>query len=382
MTEYYGGYGRGEKPRRTWFGRLFDSMMSVLTLLVAVALVLTYIAPYVNPASVWVFSILGLAAPATYLAAVLLTLYWVVRWRWGRAGLMLALVCVGFFKVSLFYKPVVKRVYEETAPTERGAVKFLTYNVRNFYSETGGSAADSVLRYVAGLNPDIVCLQEFNPALAEASGTYETFLEVYPYVAGGNGSLRTAPLVIFSRYPLVRWGATKEEPLSDNVSASIWADLRLGDDTIRIFNNHLHSTAIKADDNEYITKHRYISDTAREVKIRSIVRRFRDNSILRAQQVDSIALAIRSTPYALIVCGDFNDTPMSYVYRTMSRGLTDAFRCCGRGYSYTYRGFFNTLRIDYVLSSSAFEPFYYEVPYVDYSDHLPVVVYLHYLPRY
>lgn len=385
MAEYYGGYGYGreEKSRRSWFGRLADGIVTILTLLAAAALVLTYVAPYINPASVWIFSILGLAAPATYLAAVLLTLYWIVRWRWGRAGLMLLLVCAGFFKVTLFYKPQVRRIYVESAPAERGAVKFLTYNVRSFYNDAGGSSADSVLQYVNRVNADIVCLQEFNPSLAEASDAYAAFLQTYPYRAGGSGSHpRTAPIVIFSRYPLVRWGTTKEEPLSEDISASIWADLRLGDDTVRIFNNHLHSTAIKAEDNEFITQHRYLSDTAREVKIRSIVRRFRDNSILRAQQVDSIACALAVTPYAYIVCGDFNDTPMSYVYRTMADGLTDAFRCCGRGYSYTYRGFFNTLRIDYVLSSAAFEPFYYEVSPVNYSDHLPVVVYLHYLPRY
>mgnify|MGYP000783241517 FL=1 len=74
-----------------------------------------------------------------------------------------------------------------------------------------------------------------------------------------------------------------------------------------------------------------------------------------------------------IVCGDFNDTPMSYVYRTMARGLRDAFRECGSGYSHTFRGFYNTLRIDYVLSGG-FEPLSYEVLPVDYSDHHPVVV--------
>ncbi len=76
----------------------------------------------------------------------------------------------------------------------------------------------------------------------------------------------------------------------------------------------------------------------------------------------------------VIVCGDFNDTPMSYVYRTMAKGLNDAFSRSGSGYSHTFRGFFNTLRIDYVLCSDSFEPISYEVPAVDYSDHLPVVV--------
>ena len=149
----------------------------------------------------------------------------------------------------------------------------------------------------------------------------------------------------------------------------------MGDDTVRVFNNHLRSTSIKAADNDYITGHEFIGDTARETKFRSIAGRLRYNGVLRAAQVDSIAGAMRGMPQRRkIVCGDFNDTPISYVYRTMARGTTDAFSTCGKGYSHTYRGFFSTLRIDYVLYSAGLEALSYKVPFVAYSDHLPVVV--------
>lgn len=75
-----------------------------------------------------------------------------------------------------------------------------------------------------------------------------------------------------------------------------------------------------------------------------------------------------------IVCGDFNDTPMSYVYRKMARGMNDAFAECGEGYSYTYRGFFDMLRIDYVLASPDLQMLSYEVPHLGCSDHYPVAV--------
>ena len=93
-------------------------------------------------------------------------------------------------------------------------------------------------------------------------------------------------------------------------------------------------------------------------------------------------LSRRTHPYATrtrrIVCGDFNDTPLSYTYRLMSRGLQDAFREKGRGFSHTYRGFYNTFRIDYVLVSDDFEVLSYEVPSVEFSDHHPVFVRLKY----
>ena len=384
MAEYYEGMGRRSGPRkRTVAGILFGGAMALFSALAAAVTVLTFAAPYVNPASCWIFSILGLAAPVIYLLTVLLALYWIVRWRWGWASVMLVLVVVGLFKVSLFYKPEFRRVYDDTPVNGRGTVRFMTYNVRNFYSDDGRSSVAEILRMVEETDPDIVCMQEFNPALAEETAEYRTFLENYPYSVGGAAEdPRTAPLAIFSKFRTIRWGMAHPELQNENARESIWADLRIGDDTVRVFNNHLHSTAINASDNEFITKHRYISDTAREDKIRSIVRRFRDNSILRARQVDSIAREIGATPHARIVCGDFNDTPMSYVYRRMAAGLQDAFRESGMGYSFTFRGFFNTLRIDYVLVSEAFEPLAYAVPEVDYSDHRPVVVQLRHVPSH
>lgn len=117
--------------------------------------------------------------------------------------------------------------------------------------------------------------------------------------------------------------------------------------------------------------YRFLTDTASHEKLHSILSRLRYNSISRSHQVDSLSQLIAATPHARIVCGDFNDTPLSYTYRLMSRGLQDAFREKGRGFSHTYRGFYNTFRIDYVLVSDDFEVLSYEVPSVEFSDHHP-----------
>ena len=364
---YKNDYGsrRGEKPHRSLLMWLLDLVMTLLTVVVGATMAVTYFVPYVNPAEVWFFPLLGLAAPAIYVATVILALYWVIRWR------LLALVVIGLFKVSLFYKPEFRRSYGEES-YDRRAFKVMTYNVRSFFGESGASNVDDIVRLIGEYDPDIVCMQEFNARLAEKSDDFALLDEKYESAAFGRtqapDSLYGASLFILSKYRILRSGIV----LTPNTS--VWADLLVGDDTVRVFNNHLRSTAIKAADNEYITNRDFISDTAREVKIRSIVSRLRENSILRAAQVDSIADVIADARARCIVCGDFNDTPMSYVYRTMAGGLNDAFSKSGSGYSHTFRGFFNTLRIDYVLCSDSFDPVSYEVPQVEYSDHLPVVV--------
>ena len=369
---YKNDYGsrRGEKPHRSLLMWLLDLVMTLLIVVVGAAMAVTYFVPYVNP-GVWFFPLLGLAAPAIYVATVILALYWVIRWRLLRAGTMLALVVIGLFKVSLFYKPEFRRSYGEES-YDRRAFKVMTYNVRSFFGESGASNVDDIVRLIGEYDPDIVCMQEFNARLAEKSDDFALLDEKYESAAFNRtqapDSLYGASLFILSKYRILRSGIV----LTPNTS--VWADLLIGDDTVRVFNNHLRSTAIKAADNEYITNRDFISDTAREVKIRSIVSRLRENSILRAAQVDSIADVIADARARCIVCGDFNDTPMSYVYRTMAGGLNDAFSKSGSGYSHTFRGFFNTLRIDYVLCSDSFDPVSYEVPQVEYSDHLPVVV--------
>lgn len=370
--DYYSDYG--ERPaagRRSVVLRVLDWVLTPVTVAVGAAMLLTYFVPYVNPGRVWFLPVLGLAAPGVYVASVVLLLYWIIRWRWVQAGAMLLLVAAGLGKVSLFWRPEIRRSYEEKI-SERGTFGVMTYNVRGFYGEEGRSSVDEVVRLIREQNPDIVCLQEFNGRLAGASEAFRLLGEEYESARLGAEKdpdpSDDAGLAILSKYRILR----SETVLTPH--SSVWADVLIGDDTVRIFNDHLHSTAINADDNEYITTRRFLSDTAREVKLRSIVTRLRENSELRAAQVDSIAAQIGATRTGRIVCGDFNDTPVSYVYRRMAAGLEDAFSRCGSGYSHTYRGFFNTLRIDYVLYSDEFRAVAYGVLPVEYSDHHPVVV--------
>ena len=75
----------------------------VSAILVVVTL-LTYLAPAVNPHRMWVLAFLGLGAPITYLLLLTLILYWIVRWRWKIAGPMILVALIGVGKISRFYR--------------------------------------------------------------------------------------------------------------------------------------------------------------------------------------------------------------------------------------------------------------------------------------
>ena len=366
-ASYYNDYSRPDKESGRSLPMLFvDGCMSVLTLLVCTALLLTLAVPFVAPSRIFFFPLLGLLAPAVYVAAVLLALYWIIRWRWIRAGALLFVLLLGSCNVPLFYRMQLRRDYGEPE-YGRGTFKVMTYNVRAFYGDDRQSSVDRIAGVLEEEAPDIVCLQEYNPVLAHRSEAFVRWMEGYA-VAGSQGASDNSPIVILSKFPIIR------SDTLDAFGGAIWADLRIGEDTVRVFSNHLHTTEIKAYDDEFLSQRLFLTDSTRWSKMRSILHRHRKNSELRAEQVDRIAPAIAATQTRYIVCGDFNDTPMSYVYRTMARGSKDAFSEAGKGYSHTFRGFLRTLRIDYVLRSEGLEALSYEVPEAACSDHLPVVV--------
>ncbi len=371
-ADYYtSSYARvSDRPRRSIAMWCLDIVMTVLSAVAGPALLLTYFAPYVCDAGSWLFPVLGLAAPVTFAVTLLLAIYWIMRWRLVRFSILFLILFVGFFNVSLFWRPEPRSLGAQPQ-YGRSTLKIMSYNVRSFYGEDGESSVADIVQMLRDDTLDVICLQEFNAGLADKDSTYRDFVSRFKVARfdheGNPDAAGAASMVILSRFDILRSGVV----LSPH--SSVWADLKFGGDTLRVVSNHLRSTNISSSDNEYITQGQYISDTAREVKIRSIVERICDNSTLRGHQADSIADFLASSPRRRIVCGDFNDTPMSYVYHTISRGLQDAFSECGSGYSYTYRGFHDLLRIDFMLASEELETLTYEVQEVGYSDHYPVM---------
>jgi endonuclease/exonuclease/phosphatase (EEP) superfamily protein YafD len=76
----------------------------------------------------------------------------------------------------------------------------------------------------------------------------------------------------------------------------------------------------------------------------------------------------------VLLCGDFNSTPHSRVYRHLAAGRQDAFREAGTGWGMSYHRRLPLVRIDYVLASEEWEPVSARTVPAGLSDHLPVLV--------
>ena len=350
MAEYYRTTysSQSQRSSRSVVGILLDLLMGVVTLAVVVLFVLTLLVPRLDPRNWDTVTTLGIVAPFVYGAQAVMVLYWIIRWRLWVAVPLILVSLFGLFSISSFYRMEVRRTYAEPK-YDRKAMKVMTYNVRSFIGDDRERNIDSMAAMIKSINPDILCFQEFG--FKEAMDTLLKPMYALPK------DLKRSNLspAIYSRYPIVR------AERIDSMKNFVWADIAIKDDTLRVFNLHLHTTAIRKADRKYVENHEYMDDESSEEQFQSILSRLTENNRLRATQVDTIKQIISSSPYPVIVCGDFNDTPVSYTYRKLSRRLRDTYREQGRGYAHTYRGFFDMLRIDYILCSKNFNVLSYEV---------------------
>lgn len=357
-------------------GTLFFIILLAVTMSLLVALVIAYLTPVVSPSVFGSLTIVGIFAPILYIGVAICLLLWIVMGRWKIAGVVALFLVPGLFRVSDFYNIDYMRQVEQK-PT-RNSFSIMSYNVRGFRNDGSLRAMDNHVDYFADRDiSDIVCFQEYAldiPLVERMDSLFnarQTKLYKRDVVESGEVVLRT-----YSRFPIIASGSISGE----GRGTSLWVDVVVSkNDTIRVFNNHLHSMNISSEDSSDIEQGKILGDSDR---MQSIVDRIATHSSIRAEYVDTLRTVIDNSPYRNVICGDFNDTPMSYVYRELKRGHIDAFEQSGSGYGYTFRPMHGTLRIDYILHSKELETEDYFVDEKnELSDHLPITARIKILPK-
>ena len=124
----------------------------------------------------------------------------------------------------------------------------------------------------------------------------------------------------------------------------------------------------------YNADYSFISNPKKEnikKSILGIITRMKNSYQKRAEEAGVIKEHIIQSPYPLIVCGDFNDTPLSYSYHAIKGKLTDAFSRSGKGIGNSFVKI-PTLRIDYILHDNEFKSTNYQRHNQVLSDHYAV----------
>ncbi|MFC1733907.1 endonuclease/exonuclease/phosphatase family protein, partial [candidate division KSB1 bacterium] len=263
-------------------------------------------------------------------------------------------------------------------------ISIMSYNVNIFdiYNEWGRfDKKDKIIKLIGEKKPDILCLQEF--AYHSDGGELSTIesigdvLENHEYYVEFTFTAKKIShfgSIIFSKYPIINQGKIVFSSESGNNSQFI--DIKINEDTIRIYNVHLQSIRMKPEDYRFAKDISQIKNINKQEKINKnligILSRIKHAFIKRAPQAEHLKDHIKNCPYPAIVCGDFNDTPSSYAYHQIIDGFIDAFVECGSGMGKTYLGVFPSFRIDYILYDPKFTAESFNTLSYKYSDHYPV----------
>jgi endonuclease/exonuclease/phosphatase family metal-dependent hydrolase len=359
-----------------------DKVLLILNILVAAALMLSYLAPVVNPAKMVVPALFGLAYPYLLVVNLIFFLIWLIRLK-KQILLSLIVILLGWNHVNNLLPINFKDSgIPENAEPER-MLKALSYNVRGFdvYRWTKDSQAkQEIFDFLKKQDPDLVCIQEYytSSKRGETHADVKRQLHSLPqsavYFTNDPANRQGFGIATFSKYPIIR---KSRIPFNSSFNAAMYTDILFQSDTIRVFNVHLQSIRFEKDDYTFIDTARLKYSNEQMSEIRAIGSRLKSAFQLRAEQAQIIANYIKDSPYPVIVMGDFNDTPQSYAYRKIRKGIHDAFRLAGGGFGNTYSGDLPSFRIDFIMHDDALIPYDFERIKIDYSDHFPITTWLY-----
>ena len=358
----------------------------ILNLVFLLGLLLSYLSPYISPELFWLMAFIGLAYPLLLFSNLIFVGLWLVlRKRYFLISLLGVLI--GFYHVGNLFQ---WNKTNKGLPSEGINLKVLSYNVRNFdlYNYGPGwtlnfTNRNKIYNYLGEEDFDIVCFQEFVHDRKKQFKTLDTipsFLRAkyshFEYTRSSK-NINFFGLATFSAYPIVNKGKILFQTDAGNLC--IYTDIKIGLDTVRVYNLHFESIGLSEEDHMFVENMINIVPVGEEETYaehgKRIIGRLRRAFITRAPQAEAVAAHIRQSPYPVILAGDFNDTPSSYVYRIMSRQLRDAFKA-GRGLGGTYIGAIPSFRIDYIMHSEHFLPINFRTGTQEYSDHYPISVVL------
>ena len=317
--------------------------------LVAFLLLLSFVLPYLPPSRFPTISVLSLGVFPLIILNGLFLLYWLIRMR-KQFLLSLIVLILATLNFGFFIK------FDNSTSESKGqeSIRLLSYNVRlfNYYEarEKRRVAPGEFETLVREVDPDLMFIQAFKE---EKDMDFSAF--PYKYV-DYNDSKKLFGHSIYSKYPIIDQGAFSFRESNNN---ALWADVKIAEDTIRVYNVHLQSMRI-------IAKVAYIQETGTEFIKNKISHAFAKQE----RQVRLLRKHMEASPYKTqIVAGDFNNTSFSYNYKKLKGDMKDAFleKGSGIGTTFYFDGF--PLRIDYILVSPNVKVQQFHTVKETFSDH-------------
>lgn len=357
--------------------KFFRYILFLINIGTSLLLVITALSRIINPQLFWFFEFIALAYPIY----VLLNLGFIIFWLFSSHKKYVLISLIGFvLSISTFFDTFSFSGTPELKPVS-DSVTIITYNVNAFnYNGWRGRAKTQahVFEFLKQEHPDIICFQEFHHDRQEKYNMIDSirkqlglrYMQIHRLheIKGryfyGN--------VIFSKFPIIKTGVFLYQKTGNT---TLWVDVVMNSDTIRIYNNHLESYRLQQDNIQAIE----MASSGQEfesTKLRKVGSKLKRAIQKRGQQTQELLEAMKETNYKTILCGDFNAPPYSFTYNALrsEHSLQDAFLEASSGLGGTLNWRLPSKRLDYILLSDSFLVKRYTRPQLPISDHFPISV--------
>lgn len=347
----------------------FSNWLRIASVIVIISLFIAYLTPLIHPKSLWILPFFGLAYPILLLLGILLLVYWLLNRSLKWVITLLIVILLGYVYFIRLFAWGEELQLPKNVQT---SIKVLSNNVQIFdlYNpdkQKKFEVRDSIFKYSIEQNADVICFQEFyNKDNPTKFSTTELFIQQYKAIDYHQRFIykkvgrQHFGVTMFSKLPVIAKGDVIFEIEDEsNYNFCIYMDVVKNNDTFRVYNAHLQSFRISQIEEE--KEHPTI--------VRGIVDKLKTAYPKRADQAIRINEHIKNSPYPVIVCGDFNDTPVSFVYNQFSNHLTDAFLECSSGIGSSYVGKLPAGRIDYIFHSPKLVATDFKIQKRAFSDH-------------
>ena len=312
-------------------------------------LLLSYILPRLEPKSFALISELSLAVPLLIIHNGLFVVYWLLKVK-KQLFLSLLVLILGYGHVSSLYKfSASKRVKSDSNIT------IMNFNVRlfNLYNWIVEPDVETeIVNLISEAAPDVISFQEYHP---HENVDLVSFPYKYEKLSGSRVRYGQA---IFSKYPIVNSGSIEFPETANN---AIYADIVKDEDTLRVYNVHLQSLRI----DEKV-------EALDKEQSERLLRRASATFIKQHSQAELFIAHKASSPYRSVICGDFNNSAYSYVYKKIKGDFKDAFEEAGNGFGRTFNFKYFPVRIDFILVDGSFEVNGFKTYSKTLSDHFPI----------
>ena len=352
------------------------NVLIVATISGILALFLSYFSPFVHPETASFLPFFGLGYWLIFLYNIALLIIWtVMRSKWA----LFILLCILLGGRLHFRNFAFGSDDKNELRTE---ISVMSYNVRlfdlyNSISSKNQETKNKIFSYIKEQDPDIVCFQEFyhqdaptsfvtRDSLTKLMGLVD-YHERYAHKMYGRQNFGIA---LFSKYPIIEKGFVNFPEQNGSFNYCIYADI-VKEDTFRVYNIHLQSIRLQKDDYALFDADDEVV-AQQSSNVFKLINKIRKAYPVRAKQAELIAQHTEHSPYPVILCGDFNDTPFSYCYNQFSTNFTDAFRNASFGLGTTYAGNIPAGRIDYIFHSPEIGSKEFNIQNEQLSDHYAI----------